>query len=428
MGTDDDARLSRRTYLKTTGAAGAVGLGGLSGLLEQGSAPLEVQHWWTGGDGGRAISALFEGFKQKYPDVKVNENPVSGGAGQNLHTVIKKRVLNNNPPSTWQDWPGQNLKPYTDAGVLKDIEQSVWSKNGMKDAYLAGPKQVAQPAGNFVTVPLNIHRLNNLFYNVEVVEQAGVDPTSFSSPSDLLAALKTVESETNAAGMAHQTKSPWSTLQLWETELLARHGPKVYRQFYNGNVGQVQSQIKDALRGVKQYRQYFNDDAGSVDWTQANNKIINGEAAFIHQGDWAAGMYRGQQGFAYEKQWNQVTYPGTNGLYSQVIDSFPFPKNNPSPDATTKFLQYVGSVDGQRRFNPKKGSIPPRSDVPKDAFGPFLRSQMDDFKQSNGQPPSTAHGLAVPPETLTNLEGAFASFNSNWNVDRTYQGISRAFQ
>ncbi|MFC4451476.1 ABC transporter substrate-binding protein [Halorussus aquaticus] len=427
MGANDDT-LSRRTYLKATGAASAAGLGSLSGFVGQDGGTLEVQHWWTGGDGGQAISALFEGFKQQYPNVTVNENPVAGGAGQNLHTVIKKRVLNNNPPSTWQDWPGANLTPYTEAGVLKDIESSVWDRNDMKNAYLEGPKQVAQPAGNYVTVPLNIHRLNNLFYNVEVVEQAGVDPTSFSGPSDVLSAVETVESETDAAGMAHQTQSPWSTLQLWETELLARHGQSTYQQFADGNVGAVESQVKDALRGVKQYRQYFNDDAGSIGWTEANSKIIKGEAAFIHQGDWAAGMYRSQDGFEYEQHWNQVSYPGTSGQYSLVIDSFPFPKNNPSPDATTKFLRYVGSVDGQRRFNPKKGSIPPRTDVPRDAFGPFLQSQMDDFQNAEVQPPSTAHGLAVPPETLTNLEDAMATFNSSWNVDRAYDGIVQAFQ
>ncbi|NHN61290.1 MULTISPECIES: ABC transporter substrate-binding protein [Halorussus] len=427
MGANDDT-FSRRRYLKATGAAGAAGLGSLTGYLDAQNNPLEVQHWWTGGDGGRAISALFEGFREQYPDVQVNENPVAGGAGQNLHTVIKKRVLNNNPPSTWQDWPGQNLTPYTDAGVLEDIEESVWDQNDMKSAYLEGPKQVAQPAGNYVTVPLNIHRLNNLFYNVEVVEQAGVDPTSFSSPSDLLAALETVEAETDAAGMAHQTQSPWSTLQLWETELLARHGQQTYEQFANGNVGAVESQVKDALEAVKGYRQYFNDDAGSVDWTQANSKVVNGGAAFIHQGDWAAGMYRGQDGFEYEQHWNQVTYPGTSGMYSLVIDSFPFPKNNPSPDATTKFLRYVGSVDGQRRFNPLKGSIPPRTDVPRDAFGPFLRSQMDDFQNAQTQPPSTAHGLAVTPEQLTNLEGAISTFNSSWNVQRTFDQLQQAFQ
>ncbi|WP_276282257.1 ABC transporter substrate-binding protein [Halorussus caseinilyticus] len=426
MGANEDT-LSRRTYLKATGAASVAGLGGLTGLLGQDFETLEVQHWWTGGDGAAAIEALFEGFEQKHSNIKVNQNPVAGGAGQNLHTVIKKRVLNDNPPSSWQAWPGANLLPFTRANKLENIGQSVWSHNGMQSAYLQGPKDAARPSGDFVTVPLNIHRINNLFYNVNVVEQADVDPSSISKPSDLVGAMEQVNNNTDAAGMAHQTKSGWSTLQLWTTVLLGEHGLDTYTAFTEGRVEQNQQAVKNSLRIVKDYKQFFNDDAGSIGWTEANTKVINGQAGFFHQGDWAAGMYS-PDNLEFEKGWNQVAFPGTEGYYMLNMDSFPFPTNNPSPDATTQFLRYVGSVDAQRRFNPKKGSIPPRTDVPQDAFGPFLQRQMKEFKNSEAQPPSTAHGLAVDPETLTNLEDAMATFISSWNVQRTYDGMVQAFQ
>ncbi|UPV74093.1 extracellular solute-binding protein [Halorussus limi] len=389
--------------------------------------PLEVQHWWTGGDGNKAVTALFEGFKQKYPDIKLKENPVPGGGGTNLHTVIKKRVLNNNPPSSWQAWPGKNLQPFVEAGKLKDIGDSVWSKNGMKDAYLKGPKDAAKPGGKFVTVPINIHRLNNLFYNKKVVEKAGVDPASISKPSDLVAAMKKVENNTDAVGMAHSTKHPWPTLDLWEAVLLGEYGRNTYQAVAEGKIAENQQAVKGALQTVKDYKQYFNEDNGSVSWTEANTKVINGEAAFYQQGDWAAGMYRGQDGFEFGTHWDQVSFPGSKGVYAFNMDSFPFPKNNPSPKATEKFLQYCGSVDAQERFNPKKGSIPPRTDVPKDEFGPFLQRQMDDFKNSKAQVPSITHGLAVAPEPLTGMKDATATFTSDWNVDKTFQQMKQAF-
>lgn len=85
-------------------------------------------------------------------------------------------------------------------------------------------------------------------------------------------------------------------------------------------------------------------------------------------------------------------------------------------------------VDAQRRFNPEKGSIPLRTDVPEDAFGPFLQGQMNDCKNSEVQPPSTAHRLAVPPDVLTNLGEAMATFIPSWNVERTYRAVEQAFQ
>ncbi|ELZ82959.1 carbohydrate ABC transporter substrate-binding protein [Haloferax elongans ATCC BAA-1513] len=454
--TPDTDGLSRRTYLKVAGGAGSAALlagctgggnddsdaeatdsdGGSSGDSEttesggegsSGGNALEVQHWWTGGDGGAAIQALFEGFKEKYPDIEVTENPVAGGAGQNLHAVIKKRILNNDPPSSWQAWPGANLQPYTDADKLADIEESVWGHNDMKNAYLDGPKKAAKPAGEFVTVPLNIHRLNNLFYNVEVVEDAGVDPASIDSPSALVDAMAKVE-EAGYVGMAQQTKSAWSTGQLWAQVLLGEFGADVYADVTAGNVEANAEAVKESLKIVKQYSEYYPNDAGSISWQDANSKVIEGDAAFFHQGDWAAGMYRGQDGFEYETHWNQVPFPGTKGVYALNMDSFPFPANNPSPEATKKFLRYVGSVDAQKRFNPKKGSIPPRTDVPKDAFGPFLQSQMDDFANSDAQPLSIQHGLAVSPDALTGFGDAMSSFISGYDVESAYADLKAAFE
>jgi glucose/mannose transport system substrate-binding protein len=155
--------------------------------------------------------------------------------------------------------------------------------------------------------------------------------------------------------------------------------------------------------------------------------VINGEAAFIHQGDWAAGQYDAQDGFNYDENWNYVPYPGSQGTYSIVVDSFVFPRNNPSPDAARKFLSYCGTKDAQRRFNPIKGSIPPRTDVSSEPFGSFLKQQREDFENSSAQPATIAHGTGVTPSVKSSIEGAFASFTSNWNVSQTYNSIRQAF-
>jgi len=427
--TGDNTRngLSRRRFVTAAGAAGIAGLAGCAGGGGDGGAnQLKVAHWWAEGDGNAAVTALMEGFQEQYPDVPVDQNLVSGGAGQNLRDNIRTRLLNENPPSTWQAWPGKNLQPFTESDLLKDIGSSVWEENDMKNAYKQGPKDAARPDGTFVTVPLNIHRLNNLFYNQEVVDQAGVDPTSVETPSDLVEVLEAVDSETDAAPMAHQTQSPWSTVQLWAQVLLGEHGLEAYEAFTGGNVGEVESEVKDALDIVTQYKDYFNEDAGSVSWTEANQQVIEGGAAFMHQGDWAAGAYRGADGFEFDTHWNQVPYPGTDGMYALNMDSFPYPNNNPSPDATTKFLRYCGSTDGQKRFNPRKGSIPPRTDVSTDPFGPFLTRQIDDFANSEAQPLSIQHGLAIAPEKRSNLVNAFSTFISNWDVDGAYSEIESA--
>ncbi len=170
---DNNHAVSRRTVLKSTAATGAVaGLAGCSGLTGGGTNAIELLHAWSSGDGNSAIEALINGFREAHPDVEFAEEPVNGAARSNLDQVVSNRLQSNNPPSTFQTWPGQALTKFGEA--YEGIGDDVWTQD-MRDNYLEGPKAQAQLDGTFVTVPLNIHRINNLFYNTAVLEEAQSD-------------------------------------------------------------------------------------------------------------------------------------------------------------------------------------------------------------------------------------------------------------
>ena len=449
--TDADSRISRRRYVAGAGALATVAVAGCSddpegdaGIEDDGAddgatddgttddggeaeaGELEIVHWWTAGGEEDAYNALLDGFREEHPDVEIVDNPAPGGAGSAIDTVIQNRVLDGNPPSTFQIWPGQALTPYTDEGLLEDIGDSVWDDE-MREAYLDDIVDLSQPGGDLVAVPINIHRLNNLFYNVEVLEEADVDATDIDDPQGVLDALEAVDENTDAVPMAHQTQAPWSTLQLFEAVFLGQQGTDDYLSFVEGDVESLEDEVRAALELLSEYADYYPEDAGSISWDQGNDRLIEGEAAFLHQGDWAAGQYEAADGFEFGEDWDMVPFPGSDGIYHSVIDSFVFPTNNPSPEATEQFLNYAGTVDAQERFNPIKGSIPPRTDVPTDDFGPFLSRQIDDFDASDTQPPTIAHGTAVVPAVQSELEEAFANFNDNLDIDTAYEAIRDAF-
>ncbi len=404
---DNTADVSRRTVLKTTGAAGAAGLTGLSGCLSSltgGTSTVELLHGWSGGDGKAAFDSMREGFEEEYPDAELNVQAIGGSANTSLNTKVQQRVKNDDPPSSWADWPGANLQQFTDADAFGDIGDSVWTDE-VRDAYLKGPMDAAKVDGTFVAVPTNIHRINNLFYNKSVVESAGVDPASIDSPNALVDALETVESETDAVGYAHSLKGPWTSLQLFATVFIGQHGSGAYDKFINGNG--KKAQVAKSLETLASYAEYMPDDASSISFQEAGTMVQKGNAAFMHQGDWLAGMFQGSD-FEFEAGWGHVPYPGTEGVYQLNMDSWVYPTNNPSPEGTKNWLKYCASKDAQKRFNKQKGSIPPRSDVSMDEFPAFQTQQFEEFTNSDSQPPSLAHGLAVPKAQLSALSTALS--------------------
>jgi len=420
---DSDTAVTRRRVLQ---GAGAAGVAGLAGCLGGGGSnePMELVHWWTAGGEQDALQALVEGFREEYDysEDDIENNPAPGGAGSALTTEIQSRVQEGDPPSTFQIWPGQSLTPYTDADLLNDIGDSVWTDD-LRNNYRDGVQSLAQFDGTYVAVPLNIHRLNNLFYNVSVLEDAGVDPSSIDGHDALLDALDAVASETDATPMAHQTQFVWSTLQLWENVFLAQQGVDAFEDLLAGNAGSHEDAINDALSAVDEFREYFPSNSGSISWDEGNSDVISGDAAFIHQGDWAAGQYRSADGFEFGDDWDHVPYPGTEGVYVVVTDSFVNPTDNPSPSKTEEFLSYCGSRDAQVRFNTLKGSIPPRTDVDMGEFGPFLTRQFDQFTSSDAQPATIAHGTGVSPGVKTAAEGAFSEFLENFDVEQTTSAL-----
>jgi glucose/mannose transport system substrate-binding protein len=86
-----------------------------------------------------------------------------------------------------------------------------------------------------------------------------------------------------------------------------------------------------------------------------------------------------------------------------LSDSFGLPKGAKHRDAALKWLQVLGSKEGQDTFNPLKGSIAARLDSDLSKYNAYLQSAAKDWK-TNKVVGSLAHG-AVAPEAFASQFG-----------------------
>jgi len=438
--TDQSSKssLSRRQYVQLFGgAAGTVALAGCSSDSESGEGTsgggtsdgsgtnaLEIQHWWTDGGDGKAMDELQAGFREKHPDIKIEDNPIAGGGGQNLQAVVRKKVLEGNPPSTWQDWPGANLRDYVEAGALKDIGYIF--EGDMQENYRDSTLLSARAGSEnnpFVAVPLAIHRVNNLFYDIGAIEEAGVDISGLSDPKEFNEVLAQIDDGTDVAPLSVAMSAPWTVLQLWTSNFLGLHDAEAWKQFRAGE--DVTAEVEAALEVTKTQFDYVTEDAGSIGNDAASQKLPQGDAATAMEGDWMAGNLFAADGYEYDEHWQHVPFPGSEDFYNVNTDGFPYPKNNPSPKATDAWMSWVGSAEAQRRFCPIKGAIPCRGDVDVSEFNPFLQKQYEDFQNTTGVL-TLAHGDGATPQQGTALKNAMARFMDQGNVSATASALQDA--
>jgi len=383
--------------------------------------PLEVLHAWTGGDGAAAIEELVSEFTAAYSEMNTNFRPIGGTGNVNLNSVITRRLSNDSPPSSFQAWPGENLRQYE--GALADVT-SVWTDNGYVAKMNDMAASLCQQGEEYRSMPLGSHRLNNLFYNVDLLEDAGVDPDSLTDVDALLDALATVDERTDVVPMAHAMQSPWTTLQLWVEIMLGQEGYETYMDYVGGDGDRAA--VERALETTAEILEnYINDDAALISYPEANQKLMNGDAAFIHQGNWVYGMYRARNsGVEYETDWDWVTFPGTENMYVLHIDAFTFPSDNPTPDKRDAWAEFLGTRDAQVAFNNRKGSVPLRMDVDSDRLTEFLATNYEHLTEKARQPPTLAHGLAVSPDALEACKATIVdSFEGPYDVSATAEGL-----
>ncbi|MFB6211496.1 MAG: ABC transporter substrate-binding protein [Halobacteriales archaeon] len=387
--------------------------------------PIEVLHGWTGGDGGQAIRSVERMFRARHPDVSLDLRPVGGTGNENLNSAINRRLMNDNPPSSFATWPGPTLVRYE--GELLDVS-GTWKTEAFTETIHPRVAQYCKFNGGYRAVPIGAHRLNTFFYRVETLQSAGVDPTELTSVKTLEAAFETIDRETDVVPLAHAMQAPWTNLQLVGQTLLAQSDPDEYRQFVSGTVNRAT--LRRALETTKAIlEQYINEDASVISFTEANRKFIRGEAAAIYQGSWVYGMYRNADSHEFGRDWEWIPFPGTGDSYVANLDSFTFPRDNPTPQKKDVWATFVGQSDPQIAFSNRKGSVPVRTDFDGDRLAAFPRVLWRDLQNADQLLPSLAHGLAVDPQKLRACKSVIRDhFMEPFDVEQTADGLLAALE
>src|SRR3990167_5400567 len=184
---------------------------------------VEVLHYWTSGGEAKSAGQLKAIVKEDGYGWK--DFAVAGGGGENAMTALKTRVISGNPPTAAQI-KGPSIQEWGREGVLANIDDAAIA--GKWDAAL--PKVVADVMkykGHYVAAPVNVHRVNWVWANPEVLKQAGVSgiPATWDAFFDAADKIK----KSGAIAIAHGGQ-PWQDATVFESVALGVGGADFYRK------------------------------------------------------------------------------------------------------------------------------------------------------------------------------------------------------
>ncbi|WP_236995568.1 ABC transporter substrate-binding protein [Halomonas huangheensis] len=374
---------------------------------------VEVLHWWTSGGEAQAVGTLRDLLESEGHSWK--DFAVAGGAGDSAMTVLKSRAMSGNPPSAAQI-NGPEIQEWGELGLLGNLDDVAAEENWDE---LLSPvvADMMRHDGHYVAVPVNVHRVNWMWANPAVLEDAGVEiPTSW----DELFAAGDALREAGYVPLAHGGQ-PWQDATVFETVALSLGGADFYRQaFVELDQDTLESDTMiEALETFKRLRELMDEGMPGRDWNLATRMVIDGQAAMQIMGDWAKGEFTAADMQA-GSDYLCAPVPGTADDFIFNIDSFAmFQLEDEESTAAQKTLaRLILQPEFQKTFNQLKGSIPARTDLDMSGFDSCAQRSLDDFKaasEGNTLVPSVAHRMAM----RSDVQGAFFDIITNYFNDES---------
>ena len=389
------------------------------------AAEVEVLHYWTSGGEAKSVAELKKMMEAK--GIVWKDFAVAGGGGENAMTALKARVISGSAPTAAQI-KGPSIQEWGKEGVLANIDAA--ATEGKWDASL--PKVVSsimKYQGHYVAAPVNVHRVNWLWVNPEVLKKAGAKaPTNWDEFFDAADKIK----KAGLIAIAHGGQ-PWQDATVFESVALGVGGADFYKKAIvqldpASLTGPTMIKTFDTLAKIKTY---IDKDAAGRDWNLATAMVINGKAGMQFMGDWAKGEFTAA-GKVAGKDFLCLTAPGTDKAFTFNIDSLTMfkVKDADQQKAQLVLASAVMSPEFQEVFNLNKGSIPARAGVSRAKFDSCAIKSMDDMdatSKSGGLVPSFAHGMAIDSAKAGAIQDVIAKFmNSTMTSQAAVQALAKA--
>ena len=269
---------------------------------------------------------------------------------EDYKTGILVQLAGGNPPDVHTNWAGARTAFQAQNGLLAPIDE-MWAANDLDSQFGAGMIDSAVTYdGVKYLLPFGFH-IAPMWYNPELFATNGVEiPTTWDGLKDAC----TTFSEAGILPISMGAMAQWPA-QFWFDYLILRTAGAEYRAALMA--GEASYADPEVVRAMELWKELI--DAGcfadgatinSIDWTDAADQLVNGEAAMNLMGTWIMGYVNGN-GFEPEVDYDFFEFPVIDeGVPSAVVgpvDGFVTAAGAQNPEAAQALLAFMSRPDVQ---------------------------------------------------------------------------------
>ena len=434
--------LRQRVVALLTAATTALAITACSG----GSTPtangsIDVLSWWTSTSESSALNVLVDRYEKQNPGTSVDETAVVGGGGSQAHVVLATRIAHGDPPDVWQSLVGGNITAWHNAGAVGDVSSLFTDE--VKAQLPENILSSVSVDGKQYAAPLSAHRANVLMYNRDVLKGAGIaEPGEGYTLDQFLADLDALKAK-GTTPLCIGGADSISTAGLFEAVLLATVGKEGWERIEADRFDWSGQEAQNALSTFGRLMDYTDATGTNSTWSEASGRLAAGECGFYQMNDSAFAESTALNddsgataGAAPSADTNVDTpsstapsagasadapsstapsagasadapstgaspvaatvFPGTEGMFLMVVDSFVTSSSTDNRDSANAFLTTALDPQVETDFCKVKGCVPVRNDADVSSLTPY-QQQTADALRSQTVLNSISYGEVISP-------------------------------
>lgn len=375
---------------------------------------LEVVSWWVSPSEKPAFDVLLNAFKATNADVDVTDGSIAGGGGSNVQVALAARLQAGDPPDVWQTFLGSSLRAWVDAGRLADAT-AVYDSANLGPTMPPALLDAATHEGKKWGVPTGSHRGNVLWFNENVLREAGIAAPGPGYTADAFASDLSKLTASGATALCLGGKDRFTAAELFENTLLGVVGAGGWNSVRDDEFDWRGTQVRQALTRFGQIIAQVDPNAGGLTWDQAAKKLATGGCAFLSMNDSVYGELVANKAVE-GKDFGYVAYPGTEGSYLAIVDTFVVSSDAKDGMNAMKFLETIADPATSLAFNEVKGSVPVRHDVDVSSLPAYQRQASKSLWEDEISL-SITHGELMPSSFQQAMYDAVATFVQSKNAN-----------